>query len=198
MNDIYNDRPAPTQSAADAILAKLRPATQENPPVIGINILAMQRAVNGGYPVHLYHEHLEPRIVTRPDQEQELSALGYGRTYIPQSYPTMLYRRNMHPRFSPENVRDKATGILPREPWVEERIVRSAEHEQQTRAANERTGYKLGPWVKKITDIEPLPEQETLRDQSLEIARLQGQVEALSGEEAPRRGPGRPRKDAAA
>lgn len=142
-----------------------------NEPVLAVNQLAGIVAKNGGYPLHMYHQKLDPVIALNRQQENFLSSKGYVRNHIPHNYPKALYRRNFDAKFAPEI--DKATGKLVREPFVEVRRVKSEEEERAVKVG--RPPKVCGPWVDKITDIEPIPEK-SMEDPELKIAELEGQL----------------------
>jgi|SRR5579859_3203858 len=149
-----------------------------NKPVLGVNVEMMNRAKNGGFPKHMYHENADAIVVMNEDEEQAVSRLGYSPYYIRRQFPKILYRRNMDARFAIGEAEEKRTrelgSFVSREPFVEETTVQNAEQEE---ALLKRPAAKgCGKWVAKITDLEPLPE-ETSEDAALEIARLKGRLE---------------------
>jgi|SRR5579859_6358405 len=168
----HNEGRAPCMADVQEIMSKLRPSKNANPPILGLNALKMMRAQQNGFPKDMYHQHLEPQLALHEDHERELQKLGYTDTYIRQEYPKTLYRRNMDPRFAER--RDQASGQILSEPWVEERIVKSKEREEAL--LKERVPATAGPWVARITDIDPLP-SESEEDLTQTIARLQGQLD---------------------
>lgn len=149
-----------------------------NKPVLGVNVDMLNRAKNGGYPKHMYHENGEPVVALNEDEEQALSRLGYGPYYIKRAFPKIIYRRNMSPRFAITEAEEKrATELghrVSREPFVEEMTVTSAEEEAELLKKPAARG--CSKWVAKITELEPMPE-DNAQDSALEIARLKGRLE---------------------
>lgn len=174
-------RPA-TMNDVQAILAKIRPASENNPPVNGLNLYNMVKATKGGYPAHLFHESLDPVICLRPDQEDELSKLGYVRNYIPRNYPRTLFRRNTDPHFDAKF--DEASKQQITEHAVETRIARDEAHERAIR--KERKPATAGEWAYRVDDLEPLPDDNAQEDAALVVARLEGQLAEARAQAAER------------
>jgi hypothetical protein len=146
-----------------------------NKPVLAINVAMAQQAKNNGFPVHMYHQTLDPILVLNAEEREALEGVGYGTNYIPKSYPKALYRRNMDPKFEADG-------------FIESRTVATAEKEQELRKMRKPAG--AGEWAHKITEIEELPDAPT-EDPAVTIARLKGQIAGLQQadpEEAPTKG----------
>lgn len=169
--DHNEGRPA-TMKDVEAILSQIRPPENANPAVLAINALTIMRAKQNGYPKHIYHETLEPVLALNEFQYRELMKLGYVEHYIPREHPKMLFRRNMDPRFNLR--RDPSTNEPLNHDHVEERTVRSKEADAALRKQPAPAG--CGPWVSKLTDIEPLPDGPD-EAPDVTIARLQGQLD---------------------
>lgn len=147
---------------------------RENEPVLAINQLAAMRAVQGGYPVDMYHPTLDAIQALNRAQEKALTEQGYGRQYIPKQYPRMLYRRNMHPRFAA--LLDDATKRPVTVDYVESRTVLSRDEEDAIKG--DRIPEGCGPWSRTLGEIEPLP-ADPIEAPSVKIARLEGELAAL-------------------
>jgi len=149
-----------------------------NKPVLGVNVDMMNRAKNGGYPKHMYHEREDAVVVMNEDEEQGVSRLGYVAHYIRRTFPKVLFRRNMNERYGVSEAEEKRArelgSFVSREPFVEEMTVRNAQEEEV--ALKRPAGKGCGKWVELITDLEPLP-QDNSEDAALEIARLKGRLE---------------------
>lgn len=139
-----------------------------NKPVLAVNVLEGQRSKNGGYPLHMYHESLDPVLALSEDEEQAVAEVGYGRHYIPKSYPKYLFRRNMDAKFKASD-------------FIEEMVVRDAAAEKAL--LKKRAPANCGDWVEAAQEIEALPDAPT-EDPAITIARLQGQLAAFQQEPA--------------
>jgi len=166
------------QVEIDRVLTRLQQKGVANStkPTLMVNTIAVMRGRNNGYPKNLYHESFEPRIAINEDQEDMLRAQGYGDIYIRRNYPKMLFRRNMHPKFAakadPSMGSPDDTSTFKGNEFVEERTVRDEKAEKALLAAKVPNG--CSPWFEKLTDLPELDATE--EDQSLLIARLQGQL----------------------
>jgi hypothetical protein len=168
--DHNEGRPA-TMKDVEGILSQIRPPENSNPDILAIDALTIMRAKQNGYPKHLYHEALEPVLALNKFQHTELMKIGYVEHYIPREYPKVLFRRNMDPRFDLR--RDPGTKEPLNHEHVEERMVRSKEAEAALKKQPAPAG--CGPWVQKLTDIEPLPDGPD-EHPDVTIARLQGEL----------------------
>lgn len=149
-------------------LRSLQNPKVNNKPVLGVNVLEHQRARNGGYPLHMYHESLDPVAVLNEDQEQAMAERGYVRHYVRREYPKWKFRRNLDPKFQGDD-------------YVEARLVRSREAEQDL--LKHRGPQGCGPWVNSALDIEPLPDSMH-EPAEVKIARLEGELQALREKKA--------------
>jgi hypothetical protein len=161
------------------VLSKLRPARNSNPPVFVINQMKQVTAKNGGYPIFLYHERLDPVQALTEDQASELKGFGYVETYIPKSYPKYIFRRNFEDKFKLQK-EDGTNNIINHE-YVETRLIRDAKHEVEVRAEKRRSSH--GPWCDSIADIEPMPDGVDEPD-PVKIARLEATVVAMEKQRA--------------
>lgn len=189
----HNEGRAPSMRDVNEILTKLRPASTSNKPVMALNQRKTMLAQNNGFPMHLYHETLEPVVALTEEQAEELYRLGYQQEWIGHRFPKYLFRRNFDIKYALK--RDPATQNPINHEYVEERLIRNADHEKAVLTEPKRSG--TGPWCERITDIEPLPDNVG-EAAEVRIARLEGQIEGLK--EAPQaaaptpRRRGRPRK----
>jgi hypothetical protein len=156
-----------------SIMSSLKPPKAGNPRILVIDQAPLIKAKNGGYPIWLYHHTLEAQYVTREDQQLELEKMGYTTTYIPHLYPRTMFRRNMDPKYDAKL--DVPTGLYQGNAFVEERIVKDEAHEKRLLGEKYHGKYKVGPWVYRLTDIEPLNEGPG-EDPAVTIARLEGQL----------------------
>src|SRR5689334_6757152 len=88
------------QQEVERLLQEIRQTPgANNEPVLGVNLIDLQRGAKGGYPRHLYHESLDPAVVLNRKEEQALATHGYVRDYKHKTHPKYLFRRNFDPRF---------------------------------------------------------------------------------------------------
>jgi hypothetical protein len=152
-------RPA-TMKDVEGILRDLSKGERGNPPVLALNNRNLMKARNNGYPMEMYHETLEPALVINEAQQEKLGQMGYVTHYIPRAYPKGLFRRNMDPKFALKP--DPATKEPQGEPFVEHRVAKSKAHHEAL--LKERVPKGCGPWVERITDIEPLPDEPDVEE----------------------------------
>ena len=112
------------------------------------DINEMQRLKNKGFPLHMYHATLEPRIAINDAQKQLLAGKGYGLNYKHKDFPCMVFRRNMELKFKADS-------------FVEARTV-----------ATEAERAKLSDWVDSPAELEALPDAP-IEDPRVIIARLE-------------------------
>lgn len=183
-----------SQREVDTFLAEQRRSpSQTNPKVLGINMVAMMRAKNMGYPVDMHHPTLEMRQAYKEEDESALAQAGYSRNFIKKEYPKVLFRRTADKKFEPKI--DPATKMVTNNPFVEEVTAKSAEDEVRLRSMKLKHGQS--EWCERITDL-PEMEDGPVEDPQVTIARLRGQLAGLGGdtvEAEPKRGRGRPRKE---
>jgi hypothetical protein len=148
-------RPA-SMKDVEGILRDLSKGERGNPPVLALNNRNLMKARNNGYPMEMYHETLEPVFALNEAQSEKLGEMGYVSHYIPRAYPKQLFRHNPDPKFALR--RDPATGEPLNHQYVEERTVKTAKHHQELLKAPVPKGG--GPWVEKLTDVEPLPDPD--------------------------------------
>jgi hypothetical protein len=164
-----------SQREVDALMQEARMSGKPNAPLtLGIRQIRMMREKNAGYPKHMYHETLEPRIAIDEREENALTQAGYTEQYYHKNYPKFLHRRNMDAKFEPNF--DRATGLLTNEPFVESRMVRNPEDEKALRAMKPKKGES--PWFEAVAELPPLEEAPD-EDPAVTIANLRGQIEAL-------------------
>lgn len=167
------------------IMSSLKPPKGGNPRVLAIDQIPIMKAKTGGFPKDMYHPTLPPQLAIREDQQEELEKLGYSTTYIPRSYPKMLYRRNMDPKF--DGKPDMGTGVPTEPEFLEMRVANDEAHEKRIRSEraphkiDRETGkpYHVGPWVTKLSEVEDMPEGPS-EDPQVTIARLEGEVQGLT------------------
>lgn len=148
-------RPA-SMKDVQAILADLSKGERGNPPVLALNNRNLMKARNNGYPMEMYHETLEPVFSLTAHQTENLMAIGYVTHYVRRDYPRYIFRYNSDPKFAIR--RDPATGEPRNHEHVEERLVKTQQHHQELLKAKVPKG--CGPWVEKLTGVEPLPEPD--------------------------------------
>ena len=178
------------QDAIKALMAQYEHNEATSEPILMINILEKQKAMNEGFPKWMYHATLAPVQVINSKQEAAVRGEGYSRAYIPQSFPAFVFRRNMDPKF--ENA-DPVIGS-PGD-FIEMRSVKSqADMDELLKQRSPKT--VIGGWC----EYEQLPAatEGPSEDPKITIARLQGQLMAAGIEEsldAPVKNKGgRPRK----
>jgi hypothetical protein len=133
----------------------------DNKPVLAVRMMEMLRGKNGGYPVHMYHETLDPVCDVDTEQmEVALAQMGYVRNYIKRSYPTWLHRRNLHPKFEEND-------------FVESVQVASAE--EKAKLLKKDTPAGAYGWHTEMNMLEPLPDASP-EEHDKAIARLEGQL----------------------
>jgi len=178
------------QDAIKALMAQYEHNEATNEPILMIDLIAQQKAANKGFPKWMYHATLAPVQVINSKQEVAIRAEGYSPTYIMQSFPAFVFRRNMDPKF------EKADPVIgsPGE-FIEQRSVKTqAELDELLKQRQPKT--VIGTWC----EYADLPEATAgpTEDPKITIARLQGQLMAAgvedTGEEAPKNKGGRPRK----
>jgi hypothetical protein len=164
-----------SQAEVDRAVREMRMTPQNrNKPVLGIFLAAQMQAKRMGFPKHMYHATLAPRLALDEIEEEAYNNQGYTTQYIPREYPKFLYRRNMDPRYEPHF--DRATNILTNEPYVEGREVKDEHAEKLLRTMKPKAGQSV--WytsVAEINDKEPIqdgPEE----DPAVTIARLEGEL----------------------
>lgn len=177
-----------TQAEIDATLAKYaqKGVSNSTKPVLQVNIDAQTRAKNNGFPKDMYHATHKARQAMNDEQETMLISEGYRSTYIPQHYPKFVYRRNLHPKFDPEQRMDltdeQRNGM---NPFIESRQVDSENAE--TLLMLQKVPFDCTAWVSHPDQIEPLPDPALAAiDDSRTIARLEGQIEELRRTQASR------------
>ena len=171
-----------TQLEIDRVLSRLsqKGANQSTKPALMVNIIEAMRGLNNGYPKHMYHAEHEARVALNEAQESMLLGAGYRAQYIHKYYPKRLLRRNLSGKFAP--VADPVFAEKNPSPesfrgneWVEEREVRNAAAEKILLAA--KVPHGCSPWVEKLEELPDLDQPN--EDQSLAIARLEGQLDEL-------------------
>lgn len=168
------------QREVDAFLQEARTAPKtKSPRILGINMLAMMKAKNDGYPKDMYHASHEMRQALKEEEEIALATIGYQLQYIPRAYPKAMFRRNMAPKFEPQF--DPATGIPTNNPFVEERTARTEQDEKTLRAM--KPGKGQSAWFERFTDL-PEIEDGPSEDPAVTIARQAGELEALRAQAA--------------
>lgn len=175
--------PATNKEINELIASLTKDPDASNDIALGTDIIEMERAKNGGYPRNMYHQSLQPVIVTNRSQESAVSARGYVRNYIHQEFPRMLHRRNPDVKFKASD-------------YVESRTV--IDDNAMAALMKSRTPEGCSEWGWTAADL-PEIVVDSKEAQSLMIAKLQGQLEELrknqeAQNEAPKRGPGRPPK----
>jgi hypothetical protein len=163
------------QREVDAFLQEARMSrTRKNPQVLQINIAAMQKARNNGYPVDMYHPHLEMRQALKEEEEQALAEVGYQRAYIPQEFPKYIYRRNMADKYAEKQ--DVSCPTILNNAFIEDRLVKDADAEKALKAQKPPAGCSV--WFDRLADVPPLAESEYI-DPAAKIAQLEGALEEL-------------------
>ena len=112
------------------------------------DIAEMQRLKNKHFPMHMYHDTLEPRVAINGAQKDLLIGKGYGQNYKHKDFPCMVFRRNMELKFQGDA-------------FVESRTV-------NTKAERD----KLSDWVESPAELAPLPDAP-VEDPRVVIARLE-------------------------
>ena len=159
------------------LLAQFNDARANNEMPLGIDIIEQMRGKNGGYPRFLYKDGQPAVAVNNKQQEDALSALGYGRHYRHQAYPTTLYRRNQA-TYRQRIADSKEFEELPKFPdFTETIIARDEKHEESLMLA--RVPKDCTPWVKSPADLPSIDEGPGESPEAT-IARLRGQLEALT------------------
>lgn len=159
------------QGEVERVLARFaqKGISNSNKPVLAINQAAMMKAQNGGFPKHLYHASLDPKVVLNEDQEMGLRELGYGDGYIRRDWPRFVFRRNMDPKFKADD-------------FVESRQV--ANQASLDRLERERRpDTAVGKWCFEYCDV-PAIAEKALEDPQVTIARLQGQLAEVEANRA--------------
>ena len=198
----------------DNIMKSIAAQSKRSPPLPLANQIHMMQVAKDGYPVSMYHERLPPKVADKEEQEVFLREQGYSRTYKHHEYPKMLVRRNFDQKFDGYE-RVLVNGVMHStnkpevEKFVESKIAKSEAEEKALKSARVPTG--CGPWVDKITDIEPMPAGPA-EPQSVAIARMQAEMAQMqerlaaaiasappseiesADSEPKKRGPGRPPK----
>lgn len=159
------------QKEIDALMNELRNGEQSTEPLLAIHQIDIMRGKNKGFPMHMYHPTLEPRVVINTAQRDALLKAGYSLTYTKQEFPMMIFRRNTEPRFAPDFVE---TRTVPSKQVLDSLI-------------NQRHPANCGPWVDTPANIEPIADGPS-EDPAVTIARLEGQLAALQGEEPKKKG----------
>lgn len=172
------------QQIVKDLLAQFYDKRANNAPPLGINLLEISKAQNGGYPLTLYHSIHKPVIVDNLQQEQAIAQRGYVRNYIRHNYPRTLYRRNMA-TVKQRIGESKDYEDIPKFPdFVETAVANDADHEKGLKGA--RVPALCSAWC---VDCAHLPEMEDgpAEDKDAVIARLRGQLEGLQsgGEQLP-------------
>jgi hypothetical protein len=153
-----------SQSEVDALIKKVRMDPRaNNHPVLGVNMLALQAAQNGGYPKHMYHDTLDAVVVMGNAEEAAVSSAGFTPYYKRREYPRWLHRRNTDDKF-------RADG------YIESVIVQTEAAEKYLRS--QKAPSTAGPWCLTSTAIEPLPDAPA-EDPAITQARLEAQIDEL-------------------
>lgn len=175
-----------SQREVDAFMAEIRTRPKKPAPLpLAIRQHRMMVEKNAGYPKHMFHASLDPRLALSEEEEEALRQMGYGDQYIPRTYPKFLHRRNMDAKFEPHF--DPATGILQNEPFVETRLVRSPEEEKVLQLMKPKNGQS--DWFDELALLPPI-EDGPEEDPAITIANLQGQIAALQSRDTGRKGKG--------
>lgn len=156
----------------------------DNPRISGISIHNQMLARKNGYPKMLHHDTEDPFMAMNEDEENKLAEQGYYPYYKFRDFPVFMHRRNMDPRFAAKF--DAATGrIQLTEDFIESREFKSQADVERAMSARSRAGE--GPWMLKLSDIEPLPEPDG-EDPEIMRARLEGQLaeaRRIAGDDTP-------------
>lgn len=151
-----------TLDAIDALNAKCIDPAANNEVMLAVDIQALNRAKNGGYPREMYHATMAPRLALNRLQESNLAEAGYGRQYRMHSYPKWLHRRNLDPKMEAQD-------------FMESRLVKTeAEH---AALLKQRVPATCEQWVTNAAELSELPEAQ-IEHPSVTIARLQGELNA--------------------
>lgn len=143
-------------------------------PVLAVNIAKAQVAANGGYPVHMYHETLLPRIALHADMEAALTGQGYHHDYKKQSFPRYLFKRNLGERFLlPASIVVPAGTPTPAPNSSGDYVEFAIAHNESEEGKLLKRGY-----MRDVGMIEPMPE-ELAEDPEIKSANLEGENKAL-------------------
>lgn len=195
------------ETQINELLTKLGVSNAPGKTSIGSDLDEMQRLKNGSYPLHMYHAEYAPAVAINELQRNMLIEHGYNSKYSHRTYPRALFRRNLAERHACVNpvahaidgnmcmCNEFIESIRVEDPEQEMKVIAEERRQKQFN----RLKTVIGSWTEDITKIEALPE-ESQEDPAVTIARLQGQLEGLTGEGADgaatvRRGPGRPPKN---
>ncbi len=174
------------QEEIDRVLAKLQQkgVGTSTKPVLQVNIDAMMRAKNNGYPKHLYHATLEARIVVNDDQEAMMVAQGYGPGYKLQHYPKFMFRRNHDDKFNPDLTAVTRAERDAMNPFVESREVRNNSEENGLLRAKVQNG--CSKWVSSFAELpdEDAPEVDATAENASKMARLEGELAEMRRQES--------------
>jgi hypothetical protein len=165
-----------------AVRRTLGPSDKNPIPINALRQLQMTRAKTGGFPMHMYHPTLLPMQAVNEAQMLTLQEMGYTETYIPQSYPKWMHRRNTNSPFAQKT--EIGTGNILTHHFVESREVKGVKEEKDL--LREKPGAGCGTWYSTIAEVDendPL-DDETAEETQLRIARLEA---ALA--EARKKGP---------
>lgn len=179
----------------EKVLAKFAQKGITNKPVLAVNLLRMQQLRNDGFPLHMYHETLQPQIVQNESQREALVDMGYGERYIRHNWPAFLFRRNMDKKFDLPNPSKGDPGD-----FIEARVFKS-QADLDAESGKRAPKTAVGGWVPKVTML-PAIEDGPSEDPKVTIARLQGELagshrQTAQAEEVAvieKRKPGRPAK----
>ncbi len=172
-------QPQQSQEEVDRVLSRLQQkgVGTSTKPVLSVNQHEMMRGRNNGYPKDMHHAQMAPRQALNEDQESMLISQGYQSAYIHHTHPKWLFRRNMNPKFDPEQRGDltqEARNTM--NPFVEDRLVKDAREESKLMTQKPPQG--CSQWVGSLGLLDPLPDAPE-EDPNNSIARLQGQIEEL-------------------
>lgn len=158
------------QAQVHEILKALDDPRATNRPVLQYQITEAQKMRNGGFPVHLYHETLDPVMAFTDQQKARLTALGYVEHYIVRRFPKAKYRRNTNPKFSALDVK----GVTDPQKLHFVETIQVASPAVEKDLLSKPIPYGCSQWVDNPADLEPLPEGQ--EDPKTLIARLEGQL----------------------
>ncbi len=184
--------PQEQQLEIQRILAQHDNPAATNEPVLMIDIIRQQQAANKGFPHWMYHASLLPVQVKNIQQVAAMKREGYGMNYIPQNYPAYVFRRNMDMKFEKADPVKGSPGE-----FIEMQLVKD-EAGWATLQKARQPSTVIGEWCQELSNLPPATEGLN-EDPRITIARLQGQLSGVTGEEVEvKRKPGRPKASEAA
>lgn len=167
----------PNQNSPEvlATIARLKNVKDMNPPVLGSKLDAIRVAQNNGYPKWMRHSSQPPVLVETEQLEVALAAAGFVPHYIPQAFPTTIFRRNNQTIQRNENGRVVVTPKF--EDCTETRIVQDPD--QLAKALEEKPSSIYSKWFGTPEEMPPM-EGHSTEDPAVTIARLQEQLSAAT------------------